>query len=152
MAASIFVNLPTSDLDRAKDFYSALGYDINPLFTDANAACVVVSDTIYFMILTRPYFTTFTDKQVIDPSTHAQTSLGLSCDSREDVDAMVAKGIAAGGTEPRPAQDHGFMYARDLDDPDGNSLSFLFMEAAAAEQGPDAYLAEQGAGAAPPSA
>ena len=143
---SIFVNLPTTDLERAKGFYTALGFTINPLFTDENAACVVLGDNIYFMVLTREYLGTFTDKQIIDPKTQAQVSIALSRDSREDVDDVLAKGLAAGGSEPRPVQDYGFMYSRDLDDPDGNNLSFLFMEPAAAEQGPDAYMAQQGAG------
>jgi uncharacterized protein len=152
MSTSIFVNLPTTDLERSKAFYTSLGFTINPLFTDENAACVVLGDNIYFMVLTREYLGTFTDKQIIDPKTQAQVSIALSRDSREDVDGVLAKGLAAGGSEPRPAQDYGFMYSRDLDDPDGNNLSFLFMEPAAAEKGPEAYLAEQGAGASSPSA
>lgn len=146
-ATSIFVNLPTTDLDRSKAFYEALGFTINPLFTDENAACVVLGDNIYFMVLTREYLGTFTDKQIIDPKTQAQVSIALSRESREDVDDVLAKGLAAGGSEPREAQDYGFMYSRDLDDPDGNNLSFLFMEPAAAEKGPEAYMAEQGASA-----
>ncbi len=139
----VFVNIPTTELDRSKSFYEALGYTINPLFTDENAACVVVSDTIYVMVLTRDFFQTFTEKQIVDPRVAVQTQIALSCDSRADVDAMMAKGLAAGGTEPVPAQDHGFMYARDLEDPDGNNLSYLFMEPAAATQGPEAYQAAQ---------
>ena len=146
-ATNIFVNIPTTDLDRAKAFYEALGFTINPAFTDDNAACVVLSDTIYFMVLKREYLGTFTDKEIIDPKTQAQVSIALTRDSREQVDDVLAKGLAAGGSEPRPAQDYGFMYSRDLDDPDGNNLSFLFMEPAAAEMGPEAYLAQQGAGA-----
>lgn len=152
MTTSIFVNITTSDLDRAKAFYEALGYTINPNFTDDNAACVVLDDNVYFMVLTREYFGTFTDKQVVDPATQAQVSIALTRDSREAVDEILEKGLAAGGSEPREAQDYGFMYSRDLDDPDGNNLSFLFMEPAAAEMGPEAYLAEQGAGASSPSA
>jgi len=152
MSTSIFVNLPTTDLERSKAFYTSLGFTINPLFTDENAACVVLSDDIYFMVLTREYLGTFTDKQIIDPKTHAQVSIALTRDSRDDVDDVLAKGLAAGGTEPREAQDYGFMYSRDLDDPDGNNLSFLFMEPAAAEMGPEAYLAEQGTSAPSPSA
>lgn len=151
-ATNIFVNIPTTDLDRAKAFYEALGFSINPNFTDENAACVVLSDTIYFMVLTREYLGTFTDKEIIDPKTQAQVSIALTRDSREEVDEVLAKGLAAGGSEPRPVQDYGFMYSRDLDDPDGNNLSFLFMEPAAAEMGPEAYLAQQGAGAQSPSA
>ena len=145
MSTKVFVNLPTADLERSKAFYTALGCDINPLFTDENAACIVWSDDAYFMVLTREYFGTFTDKQVVDARSAAQVLVALSRDSREDVDDVLAKGLAAGGTEPKPAQDYGFMYSRDLEDPDGNILEFLYMDSAAAEQGPEAFLAEQGA-------
>ncbi|MFD4421058.1 VOC family protein [Agromyces sp. NPDC058484] len=147
-ATSIFVNLPTTDLERSKAFYEALGCSINPAFTDENAACVVFGDNLYFMVLTRDYLGTFTDKQIIDPKTHAQTSIAFTRDSRDDVDEVVAKGLAAGGTEPREAQDYGFMYSRDLEDPDGNILGFLYMEPAAAEQGPEAWADAQGAASA----
>lgn len=141
----VFVNLPTTDLERCKAFYTALGWEINPLFTDENAACVVVDTNIYFMFLTHEYLSTFTDKQIIDTSTQAQSMTAFSRESRDAVDAMMDKALAAGGTEPRPAQDYGFMYSRDLEDPDGNMLGFIFMEPVAAEKGPEAYLAEQGA-------
>ena len=141
----IFVNLPTSDLERAKAFYTALGCEINPQFTDENAACVVWSEDIYFMVLTREFFATFTDKPIADPRQTLQVSSSFTCDSREEVDAIVDKALAAGGTEPKPAQDYGFMYSRDIDDPDGNSLGFLYMVPEAAEKGPEAYMAEQGA-------
>lgn len=140
----IFVNLPTSDLERSKAFYTALGCSINPLFTDENAACVVWDENVYFMVLTREFFATFTDKPVVDPTQAAQVLVALSRDSRDDVDAIVDAGLAAGGSEPREPQDLGFMYSRDLEDPDGNVLEFVYMDPAAAEQGPDAFLADQG--------
>jgi len=140
----IFVNLPTSDLERSKAFYTALGCSINPLFTDENAACIVWDENTFFMMLTREYLGTFTDKRIIDPRTEAQTSVSFDRDSREHVDATLAAGLAAGGSEPREAQDYGFMYSRDLEDPDGNILGFLYMEPSAAEQGPDAYMTEHG--------
>ena len=133
----VFVNLPTHDLERAKAFYTALGCEINPAFTDENAACVVWSDDIYFMILKREFFATFTDKPIAEPNDVAQVSVTFSRESREDVDAIIEKGLAAGGAEPKPAQDYGFMYSRDLDDPDGNSLGFLYMTPEAAENGPE---------------
>ncbi|MCC2032520.1 VOC family protein [Microbacterium allomyrinae] len=139
----IFVNIPTSDLERSKAFYTALGAGINPLFTDENAACIVWDENVFFMVLTKEYFATFTDKQLADPKTHAQALIALSRDSREDVDRILEAGLANGGTEPTEAKDYGFMYSRDLDDPDGNGIEFLYMDPAAAEQGPDAYLAEQ---------
>lgn len=142
MSLQVFVNLPSSDLERSKAFYTALGATINEHFTDENAACIVFSDDIYFMVLTRPYLQTFTTKEVIDPATHAQTSIAFTRDSREGVDSTMAAGLAAGGGEPREAQDYGFMYSRDLEDPDGNILGFLYMAPEAAAKGPEAYLAE----------
>lgn len=139
----IFVNLPTADLERSKAFYTALGCDINPLFTDENAACIVWDENVYFMVLTREFFGTFTDKQVADPATTAQVLTALSRESRDAVDEILAAGLAAGGTEPKPAQDYGFMYSRDLEDPDGNILEFMYMAPEAAEKGPDAFMAEQ---------
>ena len=143
MPTSIFVSYPTADLDRRKAFYTALGATINPLFTDENAACLVWDENITTMVLKREFFATFTDKQVADPATTAQVQIAFSRDSREEVDTVIEAGLAAGGSEPRPAQDYGFMYSRDLEDPDGNNLSFLWMEPQAAEQGPEAYLAAQ---------
>jgi predicted lactoylglutathione lyase len=137
IVTKVFVNLPTSDLERSKAFYTAIGCDINPLFTDENAACVVWSDDIYFMILKTEFFATFTDKPIADPNQVVQVSVSFAQDSREDVDAIVEKALAAGGTEPKPAQDYGFMYSRDIDDPDGNSLGFLYMTPEAAENGPE---------------
>lgn len=135
----IFVNLPTDDLERSKDFYTALGCEINPLFTDENAAAVVWDDQIFFMVLMREFFGTFTEKKVADLKTTVQAIIAFSRDSRDEVDDLLEKGIASGGAEPRPAQDHGFMYTRTLEDPDGNILEFFFMEPEAAEQGPAAY-------------
>jgi len=142
----VFVNLPTSDLERSKAFYTALGCEISPQFTDENAACVVWSEDIYFMVLKREFFATFTDKPIADPNEVAQVSVAFSQDSCEEVDAILAKGLAAGGAEPKPAQDYGFMYSRDLDDPDGNSLGFLYMAPEAVENGPD-HVADTAASA-----
>lgn len=133
MTRMIFVNLPVTDLDRAKAFYEALGFTINPQFTDETAACVVVSEAIYFMILTREKFATFTDLPVGDPAKAVSVSSALSCDSREGVDRMTEAGLAHGGAEPRPATDYGFMYTRTLTDPDGNVLEPMFMDMAAFE-------------------
>ena len=140
----IFVNVPTSDLEKSKAFYTSLGAEINPLFTDENAACIVWGDNIQMMVLTKEYLGTFTDKQIIDPKTHAQVQIAFSRESRADVDSILEAGLANGGSEPRGAQDYGFMYSRDLDDPDGNGVAFVYMEPQAAEQGPEAYMVEQG--------
>ena len=139
----IFINIPVSDLERAKAFYTGLGAGINPQFTDENAACIVWDDNVYFMVLTKEYYSTFTDKQITDPRTQSQVLIALSRESRDDVDKIIEAGIANGGTEPTEAKDYGFMYSRDLEDPDGNGVEFFFMEPRAAEQGTDAYMAEQ---------
>ena len=143
MATQVFVNIPTTDLERAKTFFTALGWAINPNFTDENAACVVIDDGVFLMVLTREFFATFTDKPIVDPHTQLQLEIALSRESREEVDALVEKAIAAGGQEHRSAQDYGFMYARDFDDPDGNLFSALWMDPVASELGPEAYLAQQ---------
>jgi len=141
---SMFVNLPVTDLDRAKAFYTALGFSINPMFTDHNAACVVVEDGhSYFMILVRDFFQTFTDRPIGNPAEAVSVSTAIFVDSREAVDKAIVDGIAAGGVEERPATDYGFMYQRQLTDPDGNMLEFGWMNPAAAEQGPEAFMAEQ---------
>lgn len=141
---AMFVNLPVTDLERAKAFYSAVGFTINPLFTDHNAACVVVEeDHSYFMIVTRDYFQTFSDRPIGDPTQTVSVATAIFLDSREAVDATIADGIAAGGTEERPAADYGFMYQRQLTDPDGNILEFGYMDPVAAAQGPEAFTGQQ---------
>jgi predicted lactoylglutathione lyase len=144
MSKKMFVNLPVTDLERAKAFYAALGFRINPQFTDHNAACVVVEDDhSYFMLLVRDFFQTFSDRPIGNPAETVSTATAIFVDSREAVDATVADGLAAGGTEERPAADYGFMYQRQLTDPDGNILEFGYMDPAAAEQGPEAFAAQQ---------
>lgn len=141
---AMFVNLPVTDLDRAKAFYTALGFTINPMFTDHNAACVVVEqDHSAFMLLTREYFQTFTDLPLGDPAVSPSVSTAVFLDSRDAVDATAAAALVAGGAEPRPATDYGFMYQRGITDPDGNVLEFGWMDPAAAEQGPEAFASQQ---------
>jgi predicted lactoylglutathione lyase len=141
---SMFVNLPVTDLERAKAFYAALGFRINPQFTDHNAACVVVEDDhSYFMLLVRDFFQTFSDRPIGNPAETVSTATAIFVDSREAVDATVADGLAAGGTEERPAADYGFMYQRQLTDPDGNVLEFGWMDPVAAAQGPEAFANQQ---------
>ena len=141
---AMFVSMPVTNLERAKAFYEAIGFTINPAFTDHNAACVVVEDGhSYVMIVTREYFQTFTDLPIGDPRVSPTTSVSFFLDSREAVDATVAAGVAAGGSEPQAPTDYGFMYQRPIDDPDGNHLEFGWMDPVAAEQGPQAYTQQQ---------
>ena len=141
---SMFVNLPVTDLDRAKEFYTAIGFTINPLFTDHNAACVVVEeDHSYFMILVRDFFQTFTEKPIGDNNVNPTCTTAIFLDTRDAVDKAVADGIAAGGAEIQPASDYGFMYQRQLLDPDGNMLEFGWMDPVASAQGPAAFMEQQ---------
>ena len=140
----MFVNLPVTDLERAKAFYTALGFTINPLFTDHNAACVVVEeDHSYFMILVRDFFQTFTKLPIGDPAVNPSVATAIFLDSRDAVDKTVMAGLGAGGAEPEPASDYGFMYQRQLLDPDGNFLEFGWMDPVAAEKGPEAFANQQ---------
>jgi predicted lactoylglutathione lyase len=142
--SQMFVNLPVTDLDRSKAFYTAIGFSINPAFTDHNAACVVVDeDHNYFMLLTREYFQTFTELPIGDPAVNPSVSTAIFLETRDAVDKSVADGIAAGGAEPRPASDYGFMYQRQLNDPDGNILEFGWMDKVAAAEGPEAFMNQQ---------
>lgn len=136
MTKQVFINFATDDLARAEAFYVAIGCEINPLFSDDNAKSAVWSEEIYFMLLKREYFATFTQKQIPNAREVAQTLVALSLESRDAVDAIVSAGLAAGGSEPMPVQDLGFMYSRDLEDPDGNVLEFVFMDPAAMVDGP----------------
>ena len=141
---SMFVNLPVTDLERAKAFYTALGFTVNPQFTDHNAACIVVEeDHNYFMILVREFFQTFTELPIGDNAVNPTCTVAIFLDSREDVDTAVANGVSAGGAEPGPPSDYGFMYQRPLTDPDGNLLEFGWMDPIAAAQGPEAFMNQQ---------
>lgn len=127
MAQKVFINLPVADLERTKEFYAALGYTFNPQFTDHNAASMVVSDTIYVMLLTREFFAQFTNKTIIDARTNVQVLVAIDFNSKAEVDAMIEKVVAAGGEETRPVQDLGFMYSRAYADPDGHIWELFWM-------------------------
>jgi len=128
MAKQIFVNLPVKDLKRSVSFFTALGYGFNPQFTDDNATCMIVGENIFVMLLVEPFFRTFTKKAIADASTSTEVLVCLSCDSRAEVDALVKKAVAAGGTTPNPPQDHGFMYGHGYQDLDGHLWELVYME------------------------
>ncbi len=131
MPQLIFVNIPVSDVARSRKFYEALGYKINEQFSDPTAACVVVSDIIYFMILNHERFQGFATKPLADPAKSTAVMIALSQDSRAAVDAITEAALKAGGSEPKPAQDLGFMYNRVFEDPDGNVFEPMWMDPAA---------------------
>lgn len=123
----IFVNLPCKDLAASKAFFEALGYAFNPQFTNDKGASLVLGDNLYAMLLAEDFARTFTPKPLIDG--HASTGgwVCLSCDSRQEVDALVAKARAAGGRIPGDAEDHGFMYSHGFEDPDGHHWELIHM-------------------------
>ena len=133
MAKLIFVNLPVSDLAAAKTFYEAIGATNNPQFTDETAACMVFSDTIHVMLLTHDKFSQFTPKRIANARETSEVLIAISADSREAVDEMAEKALAAGGREPRQKQDHGFMYARCFEDLDGHIWEPVWMDVEAAQ-------------------
>ena len=128
MAIQIFVNLPISDLAASMAYYKALGFDHNPQFTDETAACIVISDTIYVMVLTHEKFAQFSDLPIPDAKQQRQALYALSRDNRQAVDQIAEAGVAAGGKETRERQDYGFMYSRAIADPDGHTWEYMWMD------------------------
>ena len=131
MATKIFVNLPVKDLNKAKEFFGKLGYTFNAQFTDEKAACMVISEDIYAMLLTEPFFKTFTSKDITDTSKSTEMLICLSADSREQVDELYGKAVAAGAKTPRDKNDMGFMYNVTFEDLDGHTWEIMWMDPAA---------------------
>lgn len=129
MPTQIFVNLPVRDLPASIAFFTRLGFTFNPQFTDDTATCMIVSDTIFVMLLTHDKFKSFTPKPICDATTSTEVLLAVSRDSREAVDTMVREAVAAGGTTYNQPQDHGFMYAHGFQDLDGHIWELLYMPA-----------------------
>lgn len=130
MPTQIFINLPVANLEKSKAFYTALGHSINPKFSNEDGACVVVSDAIFVMLLTRAHFQGFTRKAVADANKELQTLVALSMPGRAEVDAVMDKALAAGGKEAGEARDYGFMYQRSFEDPDGHTWEIFYMNEA----------------------
>lgn len=126
MHDQIFVNLPVSDVQRSRGFFASLGYTFNEQYSGEQALCVELGSNITAMLLHRDYFATFLDKPVYDPGKQAGSIIALKCASREMVDQLVAKAVAAGGSAPMPSKDHGFMYYHAFQDPDGHCWEVLF--------------------------
>src|SRR5690606_9995307 len=130
----IFISLPVADLERSNAYYRALGFTVNPAMSDHNGTCFMIEEGhSAFMIVDRTFFQTFTDRPIADPSAGPWGAVIVYRESREEVDARIAAGLAAGGTETQEPTDFGFMYQRQLTDPDGHVLEFGWMDPAAAE-------------------
>lgn len=130
MATKIFVNLPVKDLDGSKAFFSALGFSFNQQFTDATAACMVISSDNYVMLLTEARFKDFTPKAIADATKTTEVLTALSTDSRAEVDGMVDKALSGGATANGSPRDYGFMYLRSFNDLDGHIWEIFWMDPA----------------------
>ncbi len=130
----LFVNMPVSDVARSTAFFAQLGFTFNPAFSDETAACMLVGEQAYVMLLSREKFAEFSKLPIADPATHALALYCFGVNSREEVDSVSAAALAAGGVEADGAEDLGFMYSRSFFDLDGHGWQIMWMDPAAAEQ------------------
>ena len=128
MPTQIFVNLPVKDLNKSMSFFTSMGYHFNKQFTDERAACLVISENIYFMLLIEKFFNTFTPKRVIDTRTEVEVINALMVDSRKEVDELVDKAFKAGAKKYRNPEELGFMYSRSFEDLDGHLWEVGYMD------------------------
>ena len=129
MHQQIYVNLPIKNMARSLAFFKALGFSFEPKFSNEQGACMIVGENIFTMLLVEPFFQTFiSDKAIVDAKRSTEVLVCISCDSRADVDALVAKAVAAGGTAPRAPQDHGLMYGHGFEDLDGHIWELMHMD------------------------
>jgi predicted lactoylglutathione lyase len=131
MARQMYVNLPVSNLVASKAFFETLDFSFEPNFTNEQAACMIIGEDSFVMLLDEKFFKTFTNKPIIDAKQGTEVLVCLSCDSRQHVDDMVAKAVSVGASVPRPKQDHGFMYGHAFEDLDGHIWELMYMEPAA---------------------
>jgi len=131
MARKMFLNIPVKDLNKSIDFYTKVGFSFNQQFTDENATSIIISDDILVMLLREDFFKNFTNKPIAKAKESTEVLISISAESREEVDEIVGLAIAAGGASPIPTQDHGWMYGRNFEDPDGHiwEISYLDMNA-----------------------
>jgi len=135
MASKIFVNLPVKDLNRSVDFFTKLGFTFNPQFTDESATCMIISDSIFAMLLVESRFKDFTKKEIADATKTTEVLIALDAESREEVDTIVKNAVAAGGSIYRDPEDHGWMYGHSFADLDGHQWEFAYMDISQMPQG-----------------
>lgn len=128
MPRQIYVNLPVKSLTRSQEFFSALGFEFNPQFTDDKAACLIIGENIYAMLLVEEFFKGFTNKPIADAHKTTEVLVCINTDTREGVDELVAKARTAGGAVPREPQDHGFMYQHGFEDLDGHIWELVYIQ------------------------
>jgi len=128
MGTKVFVNLSVKDLDKSKEFFSKLGFTFNAQFTNKDAACMVISEDNYAMLLVESFFKTFTKKEIVNAKKSTEVLVALSSESKENVDKMLHNALAAGAKEANEPQDHGFMYGRSFEDLDGHIWEIFWMD------------------------
>ena len=128
MSKNIFVNLPVKDLSKSMEFFTKLGFKFNPQFTDDKAACMIIGENIYAMLLLEKFFKTFTKKEISDAKKSTEVLIAIDTESREKVDEMINKAIKAGGSIYNKPQDHGWMYGHSFADLDGHQWEVLYMD------------------------
>lgn len=128
MPQQIYINLPVNDLEASKSFFTKLGFEFDVRFTNENGACLVIGENIYAMLLTKPFFKTFTDKEIVDPKQSTEVLVCINRENRAAVDEIVERAKAAGGTVLREPQDHGFMYGRSFEDLDGHNWEVIHFD------------------------
>jgi hypothetical protein len=137
----LFVNIPVADLERSKAFFAKLGFSFNPMFSDETGACMLVGEHAFVMLLSHEKFAEFSKLPMADPTTHALALYCFSVSSRDEVDAVTDAALAAGATDHDDTEDYGFMYSRSFFDLDGHGWQVMWMDPAAAQQGPEAFAA-----------
>lgn len=135
MATKIFVNLPIKDLEKSKTFFQKLGFGFNPQFSDEKAACLVLGDNIFAMLITEPMFATFTKKPISDAKKQTEVLLAIDVDAKNKVDEMVKLAVEAGGKIYSEPIDHGWMYYHSFEDLDGHQWEVMFADESALPQG-----------------
>jgi predicted lactoylglutathione lyase len=138
---TLFLNIPVADLERSKAFFASLGFSFNPKFSDETAACMLVGEQAFVMLLSHEKFAQFSKLPMADPTTHTLALYCFGVASREEVDTVTEAALAAGATDHDDTEDYGFMYSRSFFDLDGHGWQVMWMDPAAAEQGPEAFAA-----------
>ncbi|MBI5326480.1 MAG: VOC family protein [Ignavibacteriae bacterium] len=128
MNTKVFINLAVKDLKKTMDFFGKLGFEFNSQFTDENAACMIINEDAYAMLLTEPFFKSFIKKELTDAHNSTEVLVALSMESREKVNDFMQTALSNGATEDRETQDLGFMYGRAFNDPDGHIWEIFWMD------------------------
>ncbi|CAM4311087.1 hypothetical protein FHS16_000721 [Paenibacillus endophyticus] len=134
-SSNIFVNLPVKDLNKSVEFFTKIGFEFNPQFTDENATCMIIGDNIFVMLLVEDFFKSFIDKDIADAAKTTEVIVAISAESRAEVDEIVKRALAADAKPYRDPVDHGFMYSWSFQDLDNHLWELAFMEPSAIEQG-----------------